>query len=723
MNEYVKEVMESHGYDSLKNTQKKAFENNILDDKNDLLIAETGNGKTLCAESVSNKVLSEGGSVAYLVPSRQLVRDKREEIKEWYGDTVSSRGYNSGITVTTFESFYQSILREINGATNVDLVVLDDFHEIYSSYRGPGIEKAISTIKKNNIEIFAMSATIGNPEEIANWLDADLTVSTEGRQIEIEEEFIERKEELSKSEQIAEIVEDHSKISPFLVFNSTRKNSEARARKISEELDLGKDKDYKKKLENLINDDLTPKLQKLAEMLNSGVAYHHAGLPRKIKQFIEELFENKEIEVICSTTTIAYGFDAPVQTVIVADLKRYNFEAQRMTYVGVWEFVQWIGRAARPGRGYDKGYSLILSNNKHQAKNKYSKQNRKLEPVESHLQSEKLFRKYILELIVMNWNRADEIESFVQNTLYATQINSSGSWGREFGLQEDIVEDKLRKTANWLEQNNFINESVTFNGFEPTNFGESTIEFSFDISRDYNLSRISKYYNYLKNNNENERELLYKTLDVFNVSITKGKAKDNLINKIREENYPRNDEYGRTACIIIEYWMKNEEIAQIEEETGIETTMLSNISRSASSILEASENFYSSFPNKTKPKGFQTFYKRIKYGVRRSELSLVENVRGIGRNRVRSYSNFIEENKSKYNLKEDKNLIENSKIFVEEVNDPKKEIESNLDGFGSKLSENIISFIRKVSDNNYKETNIDNEQSESKNKNTTLDDF
>lgn len=78
----VEEIMDAHEFDTLKETQHLAFQDGILDGGNHLLVGETGNGKTLCAEAVTKKILDEGGRVGYLVPSRQLVRDKRDELRE-----------------------------------------------------------------------------------------------------------------------------------------------------------------------------------------------------------------------------------------------------------------------------------------------------------------------------------------------------------------------------------------------------------------------------------------------------------------------------------------------------------------------------------------------------------------------------------------------------------------------------------------------------------------
>jgi replicative superfamily II helicase len=718
-NKYLKQVMDSHNYESLTDTQNKAFRNDILDDDNHLLIAKTGNGKTLCAEVLSNKSISEDGSVAYLVPSRQLVRDKKREIKEW--TTEVNNNYNQGITVSTFDSFYQSLLNERDGVKNLDLVILDDFHEIYSSYRGPKIEKTISAIKRNNIQIFGMSATIGNPEEISNWLDARITISKEEREIEIKEDFIERNQSLSKKKNVAEIIKNNRGKAPFLVFNSSRNNAESRAREISDSLDVNVDISVKKDIKNIMNNDIPPKIQELIEIMRNGVAYHHAGLPPEVKKYIEDKFEQGDIKVISCTTTIAYGFDSPVKSVLVADLKRYDGSKGRMSYVGVWEFVQWIGRAARPGNGYNEGYALILTSNPDQAFKKYSKEKRELERIRSYLDNKKLFRKYILELITRNWNTTEEIENFVKNTLYYNQISKQNSWNQEYNMSTDILTKQLREVSEWLEQYDFIDGATTYDGFESTELGESAIDFSFEMFRDYSLSTIRKYYNYLKNNDDGPKMHLYNTLKIFDIKLYSGKAKDEFETKLSEKNYPL-DEYGITAGIIIEYWCNNKKLSRIERETGMEVTSLKSITDTLSKILKSSERLYTAVPNKRKPEWLDQVTDRIKYGVTEEEIQIVKEVNGVGRYRVRKFRIYIEslETNKKSDVKSENDLIENSKIYFERDNSDK--IEQKVKGFGAKMSENIMKYFKQTNQKDNTNNNL-SEDNMNINDRTTLDDF
>ena len=198
--EDIIELMEAHGYDGLYQTQQQAFEKE-LETGSHLLVAQTGNGKTLCAEYRIKRTLADNARVAYLVPSRSLKTEKEEELNTWCEGDVRVTGkhndaYEHGdVVIATFEGFYQALLLHPAKVRDIDTVVLDDFHLLYDAYRGFNLEKVITLLMHNSIDIFAMSATIGKPEKIAAWLqyqDVTLTVSEEDRQVPIEEELIPR---------------------------------------------------------------------------------------------------------------------------------------------------------------------------------------------------------------------------------------------------------------------------------------------------------------------------------------------------------------------------------------------------------------------------------------------------------------------------------------------------------------------------------------------------
>jgi len=58
----------------------------------------------------------------------------------------------------------------------IALVVIDEIHLLNDPGRGPTLEIVITILRKllKNIQIVGLSATIGNPKQLAEWLDAEL---------------------------------------------------------------------------------------------------------------------------------------------------------------------------------------------------------------------------------------------------------------------------------------------------------------------------------------------------------------------------------------------------------------------------------------------------------------------------------------------------------------------------------------------------------------------
>ncbi|MFP8890631.1 DEAD/DEAH box helicase [Natrialbaceae archaeon A-CW2] len=729
----VQEIMDVHGFDSLKKTQRLAFENGILSSGNHLLVAETGNGKTLCAEAVTKKSLENGGRVGYLVPSRQLVRDKRETLREWGGDEyrISSgrNAYQSAdVVVKTFDSFYRAILRNVGGARNLDLIVLDDFHEIYGSFRGPEIEKSIAAAQYEGIEIFAMSATVGNPDELAEWMDADVTVSPVGRQIEIEEEVSDVRGG-EKKDAVVDAVQAHRNKGPLLVFNYAKSWTESRAEAIA---DTGvfrnmSDRNFRAELRSKIDGRLTETLETLAYAMENGVAFHHADLPRDVTNWIEDLYYDGELECLCATTTIAYGFDSPVQTVIVADITRGPH------HVGVWEYVQWIGRAARPGYGYEKGYAYTLTDDPEDTVNRYFEPYRELERVRTHIENDERFRWLVLELIATGWDTPHEIEAFVKEMLYWDQLEELGAWGRVHQSRDERLNARLRETADWLIQNGFISELETDRGFQTTALGEGAVNFSFNTFASATLVAIKAFYEWIEDEDHDEvtrLTLLNKATRLFGHSLSARSGSAELEAKLGEHGIAV-DKYGITTGVFRWYWMLNLDIRDIEEQTGVDAAYISSTARRLSETIEATQYIFDAAPNARRPEWFDTVVLRVERGIRHEEVPLVENVQGLGRHRVRKLREYLRSSDllAVQNLPEGTLWTRLTGFFAEiESADQFEDILRNVNGIGPATAGNIRAFVEhgEVNDR-YTATvaDVDDEivSSSSGNRRTRLDDF
>lgn len=684
-NKIVSQIAESHGFKDLKETQKQAFQEGILDEGNHLLVAETGNGKTLCAEAVVKKHIEKDNQVAYLVPSKQLVKSKKESIKEWVGDEVevatgSGKYHHGDVIVASFSSFYQAILRGVGNSRSLDLAVLDDFHELYGSFIGPGLEKSIAAAKQYDIELFAMSATIGNPKEISNWLDASLIESNQERSIPISEDTVGYGS--SKKQSLIDLTSQISDEKPVLIFNYAKSWTESRAKGISDaEIFTGPSIDVQSKMSELVDGSIPPSIEDLPKMIENGVAYHHSSIPKSIRQWIENLFKERKIKCLCATTTIAYGFDSPVQSVIVADIKR------RGEWVGTWEYQQWIGRSARPGYGYDKGYSYTLTNSEREVKERFFEP-RELEPIETHIEDESEFRKLILELIVMGWETPEEIESFVRETLYWSQLSTKGAWGKSFGTQEKRLERKLRSTVDWLENNGFIREDRTTKKFSNTDIGEGAVEFIFSSNISPSLSDIRNLYSWSESKNQCSRlELLGKICEIFDLGVRQKRSSTHIESTIRDNGLNVN-RHTISAAVLHEYWAENYPTDQMEKETQVNSAYLESSTYRISTTLESSKNITKNTRMHI-PSWMDTYSYRIKRGIKYDEVPYIRNVRGLGRERIRSLKLFLND---KFN--EDGTMWEYMEKWLKKSSEKEivDEISSEIDGIGTSIGHHLIEF-------------------------------
>jgi helicase len=172
----------------LRPCQYKAIKKGLLDGKNLLVCTPTASGKTLCAELAFTKtILEKKGKVVYVVPLKALASEKFKDFKNKYpfiktalsiGDIDSADPdlADYDLIIATSEKFDSLIRHKAIWLDKIALVVIDEIHLMNDPGRGPTLEIIITILRKllKNIQILGLSATIGNPKQLAEWLDADL---------------------------------------------------------------------------------------------------------------------------------------------------------------------------------------------------------------------------------------------------------------------------------------------------------------------------------------------------------------------------------------------------------------------------------------------------------------------------------------------------------------------------------------------------------------------
>ncbi len=175
----------------LRPAQEKAVKKGLLKGKNLLVCTPTASGKTLIAELAGVKnILEDKGKCVYIVPLKALASEKFKDFKNKYGEHIrialsigdldSSDPYLAeyDLIICTAEKLDSLIRHHTPWLSLVKTVVVDEVHLMNDAHRGPTVEILITILRKllKNMQLIALSATIGNPEELASWLDAELVI-------------------------------------------------------------------------------------------------------------------------------------------------------------------------------------------------------------------------------------------------------------------------------------------------------------------------------------------------------------------------------------------------------------------------------------------------------------------------------------------------------------------------------------------------------------------
>ena len=188
----------SADFQELRPAQQKAVEAGLLERKNLLICTPTASGKTLIAElAMMYGIYNNIGKAVYIVPLKALASEKYEYFKNKYkdlkvalsiGDTDSSDSYleRYDIIITVSEKLDSLIRHKAPWLRYVSTIIIDEVHLMNDPHRGPTLEIVITILRQvlKKAQFIALSATIGNPKELAEWLAAGL-VMDEWRPIEL----------------------------------------------------------------------------------------------------------------------------------------------------------------------------------------------------------------------------------------------------------------------------------------------------------------------------------------------------------------------------------------------------------------------------------------------------------------------------------------------------------------------------------------------------------
>lgn len=295
----------------------------------------TGSGKTWLAERAVADVLASGRRAIFVTPLRALAAElasrwQRElaahKVGVFTGDYgVAGRPYpvpfaEAELLVMTPERL-DACLRAWRSHWSwlplIDLVVVDELHLLGDPRRGPRLEGAILRLRRLNpfARVLGLSATLGNREELAAWLDGVEYGST-WRPIPLRWRVARYRKADAKPDLLLEEVQRVVRCGgKSLVFVQSRRRAETLARHLADH--------------------------------ELRAAHHHAGLDHTCRSTVEQAFRSGTVDVLVATATLEMGLNLPVRQVVLYDLQVFDgTDFRPLSTSSVW---QRAGRAGRPG--------------------------------------------------------------------------------------------------------------------------------------------------------------------------------------------------------------------------------------------------------------------------------------------------------------------------------------------------------------------------------------
>uniref|UniRef100_K7EBL3 Probable ATP-dependent DNA helicase HFM1 n=1 Tax=Ornithorhynchus anatinus TaxID=9258 RepID=K7EBL3_ORNAN len=497
--------------------QSKALDDIFYSDRNFVISAPTGSGKTVIFELAITRLLMElpmpwlNIKIVYMAPIKALCSQRFDDWKEKFGpiglnckeitgDTAMDDLFeiqHAHIIMTTPEK-WDSMTRKWRDNSMIQLVrlfLIDEVHVIKEENRGPTLEVVVSRMKtiqsvsrlsENTdtvlpVRFVAVSATIPNSEDIAEWLSDGkrpavcLKMDESCRPVKLRKVVLgfpcsnhktEFKFDLMLNYKIANVIQTYSDQKPALVFCATRKGVQQAASVLAKDVKFIMSVEQKQRLQICAN---STKDSKLRDLLMCGVGYHHAGMELSDRKLIEGAFTVGDLPVLFTTSTLAMGVNLPAHLVVIKSTMHYV--GGMVEEYSETDILQMIGRAGRPQ--FDTTATAVIMTRMH-TREQYMQLLTGADTIESslhrhlieHLNAEIVLRTITDVNIALEWIRS--------TFLYIRALKNPAHYGFSSSLDKVGIEAKLQelclKDLNALSSANLIKMDEDVN-FKPTEAG------------------------------------------------------------------------------------------------------------------------------------------------------------------------------------------------------------------------------------------------------------
>ncbi|KAK2163706.1 hypothetical protein LSH36_75g12085 [Paralvinella palmiformis] len=494
-------------------------------DENVFIGAPTGSGKTICAEFAILRALSQNPDCrcVYCTPKEALAEQVYHNWQNMFGMQLGKKVVLlTGETATDLKLLAKGNIiiatpekwdvlsrrwKQRKNVQNVNLFIVDELHLIGGD-EGPVLEvicsrmRYISSQIERNIRILALSSSLSNAKDIAQWLGCSTTgtfnfhPNVRPVPLELHIQGFNITHNASRIVAMAKptyhAIQKHSPKKPVIIFVPSRKQTHLTA------IDIltfcAADMQHNRFL-HVKESNLEPYLEKiedktLKETLGNGVAYLHEGLSDLERKLVEQLFESGAIQVVVISRSLAWGLSLTAHLVVVMDTQHYNGKIHAYEDYPVTDVLQMIGRANRPMKD-NEGRAVILCQNS--KKDFFKKFLYEPLPVESHL-DHCLHDHFNAEIVTKTIeNKQDAVDYLTWTFFYRRQTQNPNYYnlqGVTHRHLSDHMSELVENTLQDLEQSKCI-----------------SIEDEVDVAP-LNLGMIAAYY-YIN----------YTTIELFSTSL------------------------------------------------------------------------------------------------------------------------------------------------------------------------------------------------------------
>ena len=644
-------ILEEQGITDLYPPQEEAIRP-ALSGKSLVLAIPTASGKSLVAYLAILKSVLKGGKALYIVPLRALASEKHEDLKAFEPlgvrvglamgdyDRIDPNLEKFDVIIATSERA-DSLLRHRTGwLKSLTVVVADEVHLINDGDRGPTLEVTLAKLRQVNpsAQVIALSATIGNSEEIAAWLQAE-HVTSEWRPVPLKTGVVfdrnirysdHAEQELnSNADDLTALVDDViAGGGQALVFVNTRRATESLARKLASTVKkrlTSKEAEYLGKIaDDLIagQEETTSMAARLGRCLDGGSAFHNAGLTNDQRALVEAQFKRGRVKCIVATPTLANGINLPARRVIVRDLNRFDVN-YGFTPIPVLEVKQMCGRAGRPK--YDTvGEAILIAKDEDDVDELIDEYFLSPpEPIESKLSSEPALRVHTLATIATGHaNTEEELFDFFGRTFFAHKS------------PVDELRGKVEDVLAFLQREDFL--TVREGQMRATFFGRRTSDLYIDP-----LSAVR-----MRNALEDDRDATFyhlwavcSTPDMPKLYLRRGDyvwVEDKITAEAMTfpvEDYEFMMAEVKTATLLQD-WIEERSEDEVTKKFGIGPGDIRRMVDQGVWLMYAMSELGRIF-NKKKVRALTRLMVQMQYGIREELLELVQ-LRGVGRVRARA---------------------------------------------------------------------------------------